>query len=93
MKRSEFEEKIVRVTKEKLDANLKLVGSKSINLFENSGLCPNCGDELNHRKYPAEAWSHVIDCRRCDSILLIYEADRMGTSIPKPDAMLVYKDK
>jgi hypothetical protein len=40
--------------------------------------CGNCGDKLNTKRLPSESWTSSLYCWRCDSITVMFHADRMS---------------
>lgn len=40
--------------------------------------CLNCDDSMNANYFPAEAWTSVQYCVKCNKINLITHSDRMG---------------
>lgn len=54
--------------------------------------CLNCdGDEKEITKLQAGSWEHAKYCASCNSIVIIYEQDRMGGTFT--DVIKVYKEK
>lgn len=44
----------------------------------NLSSCGNCGDGINIRLLPSESWRSTLYCWKCQSITVMFHADRMG---------------
>ena len=40
--------------------------------------CGNCGNVSNTARLPSESWTSALYCWKCDSITIMFHADRMS---------------
>lgn len=78
------------VKPKELKDNFTLVREFDLDIFNHEG-CYNCGDLRNNERLRVGSWLHGQFCRKCNSIIMVYEQDRMGGAFT--DVIEVYQEK
>lgn len=78
------------ITAKEIQDNFHLVKEYYIDMIHYKG-CPHCKDTCNQYDWKSEAWTGVVECVRCTSIILIFYSDRMGGN--HTDTAMVYEQK
>ena len=78
------------ITAKEIKDQFHLVAEYDIDMIHHKG-CPHCKDTANQYGKESEAWTGVIECVACGSIILTFFQDRMG-GIHR-DKVMVYEQK
>ena len=78
------------ITEQDLKDNFNFVRMLRVDMSTHKG-CPNCNNELNFYRYPAEPWTQVNRCFSCNTIMITHILDRMGGG--SLDTVDIYEEK
>lgn len=78
------------ITMQEVEDNFAFVKEYDIDMTHHKG-CPHCKDTANQYSWKSEAWTGIIECIACESIILTLYSDRMGGNYT--DTVRVYEQK